>query len=336
MDILWDKYTSLRPGAERNAFRLQNHVELERISRHFDPQGANTLASALVTDYLADGLIVIAANKLAPLALFSRKFNTAPLSPRDTVQVPKATAGATSQTNASNWETGDSTLTNVAVTVNQISQSFHLTNDQLNKGFELAQLAAINADVFANAISDIWTALDIVGNFGTAQIIGLSSAFDPADLPAIFTTAKNFRVRNLLLDGAYIGQLFPGVVANFQAGIGLAQQQSRTVFPGLFGFDNIAMQNRWTGATANSVGFVASPDAIAVAAGLPIAQPPGEFISLTSVNVDGAGSNSVSLGLVVQLAVWYARASRTVWASYDVMFGAAPGDTTQGKGLVSA
>lgn len=88
--------------------------------------------------------------------------------------------------------------------------------------------------------------------------------------------------------------------------------------------------------SANSVGFACGPDAIAVASGLPIGQPAGEFIGLSTVNIDGTGTNSTSLGLTIQLAVWYSRVTRTIWASYDVMFGAAAGETGQGKGLVSA
>lgn len=347
---LAEKYKKMKPGIERNMFRLENHDALGRLShaimdqgdlnrlrRTFDPQDANTLGASLVTDYLSDGLLIVAANKLAPLALFSRKFSADPQKPRATIQVPKATAGATSQTNATNFESGDTTLTNVPVTVNQISQSFHLTNDQLNKGFDLAQLAGINADVFANALSDIWTAIDIVGNYGAAQVIGLAANFDPNDLPALFGVAKNFRLRNLLLDGTYLAFLFPGVISNFSSGVGLgAGNQSRTVFPGVFGFDNIAMQNRWTAATANSVGFLCGPDALAIAAAMPIQQPASEFISMKTITIEGAGTNDSSLGISVQLVTWYSRATRTIWASYDVMFGAAAGEVTQGKGLVSA
>lgn len=346
---LVEKYRGLKPGAERQALRLENHADLVRMARDvtapdtmarslsfFGPQNANTLAAALTPDYLADGLLIVARNKLAPLALFSTDFGVDRMKPRATVQVAKATVGATGQTNATNFESGDTTLAAVAVTVNQLTQSFHLTNDQLNKGHKLANLAGINADTFADMISDVWTALDVAGNFGAAQVVGAATAFSPSSLPAIFATAKNYRRRNLLLDGAYIGYLFPGVttVSYGQAGIG--QNGPNTIFGSMFGFDAIAMQNRWTGATANSVGFVCGPDAITAASGLPIGQPESEFISMQTVEVSGAGSNSTGLGLTVQICLWYSRASRTIWASYDVMFGAAAGETNQGKGLVSA
>jgi hypothetical protein len=46
---------------------------------------------------------------------------------------------------------------------------------------------------------------------------------------------------------------------------------------GYFGFANILEQNDWTGAIANTAGFVCGQDAIAVASGLPVGMIAGEF-----------------------------------------------------------
>lgn len=354
---LVEGYKKMKPGAERNKFRMENHDALQGVAMaihhgnpgvRFDPQNANTLAAALTPDYLADGLIINARNRLAPLAAFSRNFSVDPMKPKSTVQVARATAGATAQTDPTNWESGDTTLAAVAVSVSQKSVSFHLTNDQLNKGHQIANLAGINADQFADAISDVWTALLVVGTYGTpgagTGVVGASTAFDPADIPQLFALAKNFRRRNLIMDGSYLGYLFPGVIASFSAGTGIENGGQSTYFGSIFGMDGIWMQNRYTGAVANSVGFLCGPDAIAVASGLPIstATPSGEFLSQQVVNIDGAGSNSPSIGLSAQVNMWYSRPTRTIWASYDVMFGAAAGDASttltlgQGRLLVSA
>jgi hypothetical protein len=172
----------------------------------------------------------------------------------------------------------------------------------------------------------------------------LATAFDPADIPQLFALAKNFRKRNLILDGSYIGYLMPGVIATFTSGLGVANAGQSTYFGSIFGMDGIWMQSRYTSAVANCVGFLCAPDAIAVASGIPIstATPSGEFLSQQIVNVDDAGSNTPSIGLSVQINTWYSRATRTIWASYDVMFGAAAGDASttltlgQGRLLVSA
>jgi hypothetical protein len=350
--ILLDTYNSLKPGPERQAFRIANHADLEKAKRRYDPQSANTLAAALTPDYLADALVINARNRLAPLAAFSRDFGTDPLKPRAIVQVKRATAGATAQTNPTNWESGDTTATNIAVTVNAIAVSFHLTFDQINKGWEIANLAGINADQFCDAISDVWTALLLAATYGTpvawngsnlGGIIGTAPNFDPTDVPQLFAMAKNFRRRNLILDGSYIGFIMPGLTAAGAGGIGANPNAGQSTYFGpAYGLDGVWMQNRYTGAIANCVGFLCGPDAIGVASGLPLetSAPSGEFISQQVVNIDSAGSNAPSIGLSAQVNVWYARASRTVWASFDVMFGAAAGDasTTVGQGrlLVSA
>ena len=282
------------------------------------PQTANTLETKLIGDFIADAAIAIIQPKLAPLAAFSTDFGTDPLKPRATVQVAKATAGATTLTNPTNFETGDSTLAAVTVTVDQKTQPFHLSNDAVNQGYKLAQLATINADIFANAISDIYTALMIVANYGATTVIGVAASFDSADLPAIFGLAKNYMQRNLLLDGSHLAGLIP------------TNQQSFTLGQaGAFGFNRIEMQNRWTGAVANTVGFVCDVTAIAVASGLPINQPAGEFLAQDNILLP-------KLGLSIQFNNWYSRATRSLWASYDVVFGAAVGDGGAAEVLVSA
>ncbi len=42
------------------------------------------------------------------------------------------------------------------------------------------------------------------------------------------------------------------------------------------------------------------------------------------------------VGITVQSFVWFSRASRSLWASYDVCFGAAVGDATQAELIASS
>jgi hypothetical protein len=283
----------------------------------------NTFSSGLVVDALGTGLIVVANNKLAALRAFSRDFSVDPLKPRATVQVRKASATSAAQTNPTNFETGDTTIDAVAVTVNQKSKSFQITNDELNKGFRLAQLAQVNANTFVNAISDVWTPLLTAGNFPASRNVGPAATFDSGNLSQVYSDAKNYSAKNLVMDGSHIGRLIPINTFSFQ-------MEQGGFMNGQFGFDLITEQNRWTGATANTVGLVAGPDAIAVASGLPVQmQIEQDFLALQTIELP-------NLKLAVLLSFWFARASRTYWASYDVMFGAAPGDTTQAERLLSA
>jgi len=97
---------------------------------------------------------------------------------------------------------------------------------------------------------------------------------------------------------------------------------------GLFGFEAILEQNDWTGAIANTAGFVCGRDAIAIASGLPVGMIAGEFVEQRTVESTN--------GLSVLLSVWYSRATRAHMASYDIMFGVAAGDKTQAEVLITA
>lgn len=321
---LLEAHKKMQAGAKRRDFLIQNHSELLRQSALHAPQNANTFASGLVVDYLADAVITVAANRLALVSAFSRNVGLDNLRPRATVQVKKFTTGTAAQTNPSSWETNnDSTLAATSVTVNQISKNFTVTQQELNQGFALADLAAGSADLFAYGISDVLTALMVSGNYGAATAIGTAANFDTSDLPAILALAKNYRSKNLILDGGHLARLqFSAASNTFPDG------RYEALNNGRFGFDVIAENNRWTSAETNAVGFVCGPDAIAIAAGLPVGMIPGEFIEQRTVTTNN--------GLSCLLSVWYSRASRSHMASYDIMFGAAAADTTQAEVLVTA
>jgi len=321
---LLEQHKKFQAGAKRRDFLIQNHSELLRQSVIHAPQNANTFASGLVVDYLADAVITVAATRLALVSAFSRNVGLDNLRPRATVQVKKYTTGTAAQTNPSSWETNnDSTLAATSVTVNQIAKNFTVTQQELNQGFALADLAAGSADLFAYGISDVLTALMVSGNYGAATVIGTAANFDTSDLPAILALAKNYRSKNLILDGGHLARLqFSAASNTFPDG------RFEALNNGRFGFDVIAENNRWTSAEANTAGFVCGPDAIAIAAGLPVGMIAGEFLEQRTVTTNN--------GLSCLLSVWYSRASRSHMASYDIMFGAAAADTTQAEVLVTA
>jgi hypothetical protein len=323
-NALLEKHKGFQAGADRRSWLISNHSELLRQSAIHAPQNANTFASGLVVDYLADAVITVAANRLALVSAFSRNVGLDNLRPRASVQVKKYTTGTAAQTNPTSWETNnDSTLAATAVTVNQISKNFTVTQQELNQGFMLSDLAAGSADLFAYGISDVLTALMVSGNYGTAVTIGTAANFDTSDLPAILALAKNYRSKNLILDGGHIARLqFSAATSTFP------DSRLELLANGRFGFDVVAENNRWTSAETNTAGFVCGPDAIAIASGLPVGMIAGEFLEQRAV--------TTANGLSCLLSVWYSRASRAHMASYDIMFGAAAADTTQAEVLVTA
>jgi ATP-dependent Clp endopeptidase proteolytic subunit ClpP len=321
---LLEQHKSFKAGAERRKFLIENHSELIRQNGIHAPQNTNTFTSTLVVDYLADAVITIATNKLAMLDGFSRNVGLDNLRPRATVRVKRFTTGSVAQTNTSNFETNDdSTLAATTVSVNQITKSFSLTQQELNQGFQLADLAQGSADLFANGISDVVTALMIAGNYDSPVTIGTAANFDTSDLPAILALAKNYRSKSLILDGGHLARLQFSAASNT-----FPDARYAALANGKFGFDLIAENNRWTSAVANTVGVVCGPDAIAIASGLPVGMIAGEFIEQRVV--------TTANGLSALLSVWYSRSTRSHYASYDIMFGAGVGDATQAEVLVTA
>ena len=327
---LLEAHKKMQAGADRRSWLVSNHSELLRQSTIHAPQNANTFAAGLVVDYLADAVITVAATRLALVSAFSRNVGLDNLRPRATVQVKKYTTGTAAQTNPSSWETNnDSTLAATSVTVNQIAKNFTVTQQELNQGFALSDLSQGSAEIFALGISKKVTAVMTSGNYGAGTTIGTAANFDSSDLPAILALAKNYRQKLLLLDGGHLARLmFSG---QFTAAAGTNPFPDSRYGPlnnGYFGFANILEQNDWTGAIANTAGFVCGQDAIAVASGLPVGMIAGEFLEQRTVEL--------SNGLSVLLSVWYSRATRAHMASYDIMFGAAAADTTQAEVLITA
>jgi ATP-dependent Clp endopeptidase proteolytic subunit ClpP len=323
---LLEKHRSLRAGAERRKFLIENHSELLRQNRILAPQNGNTFAAGLIVDYLADAVITEMATKLAMVGGFTRNVGLDNLRPKATVQVKKFVQSGASATvdNATNFETSnDSQLDAVSVTVNQISKLFTVTQAELNQGFALADLAAGSADVFALGISKKITAVMTAANYGAGTTIGTAANFDTSDLPAILALAKNYRQKLLLLDGGHLARLQFSAAANT-----FPDARYGPLNNGFFGFNNILEQNDWTGAIANTAGFVCGQDAIAIAAGLPVGMIAGEFIEQRTVESTN--------GLSVLLSVWYSRSTRSHMASYDIMFGAAAADKTQAEVLITA
>ena len=329
---LLEKHKSLRAGAERQRFLVENHSELLRQSALIAPQNANTFASGLVVDYLADAVITVISSKLAMISNFTRNVGLDNLRPRATVQVKKFTTGDAAVDNATNFEDGaanQSTLAATSVTVNQITKTFTVTQQELNQGFALSDLSQGSAEIFALAISKKVTAVMTSGNYGAGTTIGTAANFDSSDLPAILALAKNYRQKLLLLDGGHLARLmFSGQLTAAAGTNPFPDSRYGPLNNGYFGFANILEQNDWTGAIANTAGFVCGQDAIAVASGLPVGMIAGEFLEQRTVEL--------SNGLSVLLSVWYSRATRAHMASYDIMFGAAAADTTQAKVLITS
>lgn len=270
---------------------------------------ANTIDADLLIDTLSKRVVTTLGPALAPLKAFTSDFSTDLYTQTKAVQVTVVTGGSTTQTNPSNFETsGDSTTDNVAVTMNHYSNSFHITSAQLNQQFRIEQLADKNLQALANKIVDVaMTPIDAT-NFTNESAATAQASITTAILQTAWGTIADSPVKNVLLDGVAFAKFLPTSHDSFKPGAGA------------YGFDGFFLNTRWTGAVAGTYGFVCGPDAIAQASGIPAVSPAVQKLLM--------GSQIVSipnLGLSVQLNVWGSVGTRTVWASYDVMYGAAYG-----------
>jgi hypothetical protein len=287
---------------------------------------ANVLDTDLLIDTLSTRAITTLGDVLAPLGAFCNDFTDdviEPVTQTKSVQVPLVTtAGAVAvQTNPTNFETGDTNTSNVAITVNHYSKSFHVTSDQLNKKLRLETLVDKNAQAFAQKIMAVALADVNTSNFTTSVTIAQASIAAGNLQTAWATIAKSPR-KSILLDATAYSKLIPATLT----AVDIAQK-------GAYGFDGgFFLQTYWTGAVTNTYGFACGPGAIATYSGIP-AKGPGvaeKMISERTIVLPG-------LNLPVQLNIWTNTSTRALWASFDCMFGAAyGGDANQGCIFLSA
>ena len=269
---------------------------------------ANTIDADLLIDTLAAQVITTLGPALAPLSAFTSDFSQDTYSQTKAVQVTVVTGGGTTQTNPTSFESGDTTTSNVAVVMNHYSNAFHLSSAQVNQKFRIEQLAAKNLQNLANKIVDVaMTPIDAT-NFANGSGVIAQAALVASDLQAGWASIGTSPIKNVLLDSAAYSKFLPTTT------------QSLDLSKGAYGFNGFYLNTRWTGAVSGTYGFVCGPDAIAQASGIPDIHP-----AVQKMLMDSRVIQIPSVGISVQMNVWGSVSSRAVWASYDVMYGAAYG-----------
>lgn len=300
-----------------------------RDKRQGQVYGENTYSSTLITSFLITGAITQLTPRFAALNCFTRDNSVDAYKPRATGVMKfnqTATDGSTTQTNATNFESGDSTVNPVSITVSQYTEAYHVTNDQLNSGLRMEDLMVAKLASFGAKVTSVVTTPITVANFSTlTPLISAPSSFGFSDLQTCWGQLKKSIIHNALLDGEYLARII-NVPTIFQ---------KTGVMPGKawaeFGWDNIALNTFWSGADPNVRGFACNPQAIGIITGLPLEAPniPGQTLQqgvalLPEVNV------------AIQVNSWFSLSTRTLWASYDMMLGAALLDGTAGVLIKSA
>lgn len=277
---------------------------------------SNTYDADLVIDRLSDQAITVLQNRLSPLRAFSRNFGVDTMRPRATVQVEKSGTAATPARNPTTYESGDTTNTNVAVTVDERTVSFHLSSQEIMQGHQLETKAENNLRGLCDDLFDLTSyginTLLATGTYGAAVVTTAQASMAASDLKTGWASIAKASERHVVLDSTAFAQFLPTNRESFVPG------------SGAYGFDGMHLQTNWTNVGTTGVkGFFCSPNAIAVAAGLPEIHPAieNQLEAMRVVTVE-------DLGLSVQVCLWGSTATRALWTSYGVMFGAAAGDAS--------
>ena len=274
---------------------------------------ANIIDADLLIDTLSgEKAIAFLANRLAPLGAFSTDFSNDIVPATKSLQIVKVTAGSKTLQNPTDFNVGDSTTSNIAVTVDAYSQPFHITSKELNQRMRLENLAEANLNELALTLSKVWTALILTTTFTNTGVTVAQSSFSAANAKTLLGSVMKCAQKSLILDGVAFAQLAPSDKNAFQLGE-----------TGAYGFQGIHCQTDWTGATANVYGFAAGKQALAMYAGIPLMDPG------VAAKLDGQKIMEIpGLGLSVQVNTWVDVNTRARWASYDLAFGAAVAEAT--------
>lgn len=282
---------------------------------------ANTIDSALIASTISENAQTVLANRLAALNLFSNDHSDQVKKPKDTVQVPVASATASTSVNPTSFNSvGGTTLDKATVTLDHLYQPFGLEYSDIQSAIKLERLVKINLNALADKIWSVVTTPITTANFGAAVVAPATAAanFAAGDLAKLWASISKSTTKGLVLSPT----LYSGIIPTATTGL--------TLDKGAYGFDNgIYAANQFSGQT-RLVGFACSPEAIAVASAAP---------SLEHVRSNMLVSDSVmieSLGLNVYYNVWADPQTRALVASAEVMFGAAAAVKSGSMGLVVA
>lgn len=273
---------------------------------------ANTFDSALVVDTLADSAITVLQNKHAAFSAFSRDFGIDTLRPRATVQVEKSGTAATGSQNPTDYSGGDSTNSNVAVTVNEEHVAFYLTNQELMKGHSIETKMENHMGALLDQLwGRVATLLDETV-FTNTVVVATEAAIDADDLATGWGSIAKSAQKHCVLSGPAYARFNAQTLEQFN-------HQG-----GAYNFDGFHLETDWGDAQdANTRGFFCGPNAIACASGLPDIP---EAV-LQNYMADRVITDPMT-GLSIRMTMWGGLDSRQVNVSLDTMFGAAVGDVS--------
>jgi hypothetical protein len=275
---------------------------------------ANVFDSGLVVATISQQVQTVLANRLAPLRLFTTDFSNEVKKAKDTIQVPIVSATSATAVNPTNFEPGsDVTVGKATVTLDHVAQFFGISQSDLALGHRLENLIKINVDALADKLWSIAITPVTTVNYGAATVTTTTITPGSGHLASLWSAISKSTSKGLVVTPSIYSALIP-TNADF-----LPLQN------GAYGFDQGIYY-----AVAGLDGFACSREAVCVASAKPMIDPAvsSQFqISDQVVTLD-------QLGLSVYWNVWGSTNNRQVNASIELMFGAAPGLTSNTMALI--
>jgi hypothetical protein len=281
---------------------------------------ANVFDSGLVVATISQQVQTVLANRLAPLRLFTSDFSNEVKKAKDTIQVPIVSATSATSVNPTNFEPGSNvTVGKTTVTLDHVVQFFGIDQADLALGHRLENLVKINVDALADKLWSIAITPITTTNYGNATVTTTTITPGSGHLASLWAAISKSTNKGLVVTPSIYSALIP-TNADF-----LPLQN------GAYGFDQgVYYANTFSGAVAGLDGFACSREAVCVAAAKPMIDPAvsSQFqISDQVVTLD-------QLGLSVYWNVWGSTNNRAVNASIELMFGSAPGLTSNTMALI--
>jgi ATP-dependent protease ClpP protease subunit len=335
-DLLRSQYDGLMRDALTRDMRMNLVMSSPSVSnpttQRLYPVATNTYSSSLVTQFLLDGAVTKLQNRWAALKIFSKDYSQDRYKPRATGQLKFVTAGGTTQKNATNFESGDATVSNVQIAVDQYTTAFHVTNDELNSGLRMENLVDIKVAECADNILKVAFSPLATGSFTTnAAIVRAASAFAFSDMATAWGELKKSPIKYAVLDGEYMARIINQPVFYQVTGTESGGEDGWR----RFGWDGVYLNTNWTGHHAGAGdqyirGIFCNPQVMGAIAGLPLSPPaiPGATLQESTITVP-------EVDISIAAYSWFSLSSRTFWMSYDLMFGTALLDESAGVLLTS-
>lgn len=276
---------------------------------------ANTLSANIIAERVAEKGITVLQHKVLPFEKFCTDFSGESMrvipgaGARSNINVPISVSGSATLTNPTNYESGDSEVSSTEIQMNEYSQPFHITNDELNNGHRFDRLLTVNMHALMDKLNDIAMANVTTVNYGAAVVNKAPGTINADDLKTVYAAAEKFGTRNLILNGTVFSNFLP------------TNRESFTPGAGAYGYDSFNLVTKWDAAGNDIVGFCAETTAMACASRLP--ERTGEVAEVVDM-----ATVQMSNGLIVQVSKWCSVATRNTWNSFDVVFGAGVGDVS--------